>query len=73
MRCEAKYELDRLLIRLREKREQAESRLKRDKERLNGECDNCCGESFLKGAIMELEFQLHDLNIIELHLSEISE
>jgi hypothetical protein len=69
MHCEAKYELDRLLIRLREKREQAEERLTRNKIKLN---EGGQPQGFLNGAIMELEFQLQDLSIIELHLSEIS-
>lgn len=75
LECEAKRELTRLLERLREKRHQAERRLKgcRVKEANARANDDSYGVevAFLRGSILELEFQLQDLNIIELHLSEL--
>lgn len=73
--CEAKRELTSLLVRLRDKRHQAERRLKGYQvkiDKINQESPyDHTGYSFLRGSIMELEFQLQDLNIIELHLSEL--
>ena len=75
LECDAKRELKAAIQRLREKRQQAERRLKgyQVKEAKARENDDSYGVevAFLRGSIMELEFQLQDLNIIELHLSDL--
>jgi len=72
LECDAKRELTGVVRRIREKREQAERRLKGyHVKEANAKANDDGSYAFLRGAIMETEFQLQDLNIIELHLSEL--
>ena len=74
LECEAKRELAGVIQRIREKRHQAERRLKGyhvKEAKAMADPHGSSSVAFLRGSIMEIEFQLQDLNIIELHLSEL--
>ena len=72
LECDSKRELLRLLERLRDKRNQAKRRLSGYEAKIADlNPADTVTYSFLKGSILELEFALQDLEIIELHLSDL--